>query len=204
MSPQTDAPPVWGLVLAGGHSRRMGCDKAAISVHGVPQARHAYDLLRSVTGKAFVSVRPDQHGVAALKDLPAIDDGYESAGPIGGVLSAMEAHPGVAWLVLACDLPFADARGIRTLLMSRDPHRQGTAFMASDGHFEPLFAIYEPSLREPLRARFESGLSSLREALGDADVRLLCPPEDRMLFNINTPDDLAAAERLLRESGPVR
>lgn len=204
MSPQTEAAPVWGLVLAGGHSRRMGCDKCAIAVHGVPQARHAYDLLSGVVGKTFVSVRPDQHDVAALKDLPAIDDRYESAGPIGGVLSAMEAHPDVAWLVLACDLPFADARGIRTLLMSRDPNRQGTAFMASDGYFEPLFAIYEPSLREHLLSRFDSGLSSLREALADADVRLLCPPEDRMLFNINTPADLAAAQRLLREEGPVR
>lgn len=202
--PRTDTPPVWGLVLAGGHSRRMGCDKCAIAVHGIPQARHAYDLLDRIAGKAFVSVRPDQHDIAALKDLPAIDDRYDSAGPIGGVLSAMEAYPDVAWLVLACDLPFANARGVRTLLMGRDPRRQGTAFMASDGYFEPLFAIYEPSLGAPLHERFASGHASLREALADADVRLLCPPEDRMLFNVNTPDDLAAAERLIRESGSVR
>jgi molybdopterin-guanine dinucleotide biosynthesis protein A len=182
----------------------MGCDKCAITVHGVPQARHAYDLLDRIVGKAFVSVRRDQHGVAAVKGLPAINDRYESAGPIGGVLSAMDAYPNVAWLVLACDLPFANARGIRTLLMGRDSRRQGTAFMASDGYFEPLFAIYEPSLHAPLLERFAAGHASLREALADADVRLLCPPEDRMLFNVNTPDDLAAAERLIRESGTVR
>lgn len=201
MPREPEPPPVWGLVLAGGHSRRMGCDKAAISVHGVPQARHAYHLLAEVVGKAFVSVRPDQHGVAALDGLPHIDDVYESAGPIGGVLSAMEAYSDVAWLVLACDLPFADARAVRTLLVKRDPSRQGTAFMASDGLFEPLFAIYEPSVHAHLSERFASGLSSLREALADADVRLLCPPEDRMLFNVNTPEDLAAVETLMRTDG---
>ncbi len=204
MLPKVETPPVWGLVLAGGHSRRMGCDKCAISVHGVPQARHEYTLLADVVGKAFVSVRPDQRSVAALEGLPRIDDCYESAGPIGGVLSAMEAYPDAAWLVLACDLPFADARAVRTLLLNRDPSRQGTAFMASDGFFEPLFAIYEPSLYPQLRERFAAGRSSLREALADADVRLLCPPEDRMLFNVNTPEDLAAVESLLRAGGARR
>jgi molybdopterin-guanine dinucleotide biosynthesis protein A len=179
----------------------MGCDKCALSVHGVPQARHAYNLLTDIVGKAFVSMRHDQHGVAAFKGLPRVDDRYESTGPMNGVLSAMDEHPDVAWLVLACDLPLADAHAVRTLLMNRDADRQGTAFMASDGLFEPLFAIYEPSLRQHLHDRFESGKTSLREALADADVRLLCPPEDRVLFNVNTPEDLEKAEKLLRERG---
>lgn len=204
MSLKPDAPPVWGLVLAGGHSRRMGFDKCAISMHGVPQARHAHNLLADMVGKAFVSARPDQRNVAALDGLSRIEDRHASAGPIGGVLSAMETYPGVAWLVLACDLPFADARAVRTLLLSRDASRQGTAFMASDGLFEPLFAIYEPSLYPQLRERFVAGRSSLREALADADVRLLCPPEDRMLFNVNTPEDLAAVELLLRAGSARR
>ena len=57
----------------------------------------------------------------------------------------------------------------------------------------------EPWLRE----RLGRGRYSLREALADADVRLLCPPEDRMLMNVNTPEDLAQARRAI-ERGEVR
>jgi molybdopterin-guanine dinucleotide biosynthesis protein A len=178
----------------------MGCDKCAIVVHGVPQVRHAFNVLDELLVQVFVSVRPDQRDVGAIKGLPAIEDRYDSAGPVSGVLSAMEAHPDVAWLVLACDLPMADARAVRALLSGRDSSRQGTAFMATDGLFEPLFAIYEPSLYGPLRARFEAGRGSLRDALADADVRLLTAPEDRALFNVNTPEDLAAAREMARGS----
>jgi len=191
---------VCGLVLAGGRSTRMGADKCALEIHGRSQARHCYALLREFLPEVQVSARPDQRGLPALAGLPVIEDRYENIGPVSGVLSAMEAQPDVAWLTLACDLPLADARGVRTLLDGRDPARLGTAYMASDGFFEPLFAIYEPAMAPWLRERIGRGRYGLREALADADVRLLCPPEDQMLMNVNTPDDLARVRGLVAQA----
>lgn len=180
-----------GLVLAGGRSARMGTDKCALELHGRPQARYCYDLLRGFVGETWVSARPDQQGLPSLAGLPLIADRYEGVGPVSGVLSAMDAQPDAAWLVLACDLPLADARGVRALLDGRDAARLGTAYMASDGFFEPLFAIYEPAMRPWLHERMDQGRFGLREALADADVKLLCPPDDSTLMNVNTPEDLA-------------
>jgi molybdopterin-guanine dinucleotide biosynthesis protein A len=192
-----NSAPVWGLVLAGGRSTRMGADKCALDLYGEPQARHAFALLSEFLPRAFVSVRQDQHGLSSLAGLPIIDDRFEEIGPVSGVLSAMQTHPGVAWLALACDLPLADARSVRTLIENRDPARLATAYMATDGFFEPLFAIFEPAMEPWLRERLVRGKYSLREAMADADVRLVCPPEDSILLNVNTPDDLAAARRVL-------
>lgn len=199
----TTAPhnaPVCGLVLAGGRSTRMGTDKCALEIHGMPQARHCFALLHELLPEVQVSARPDQRGLPALAGLPVIEDRYENIGPMNGVLSAMEAQPDVAWLTLACDLPLADARGVRTLLDGRDPARLATAYMASDGFFEPLFAIYEPAMAPWLRERLGTGRFSLREALTDADVRLLCPPGDQTLMNVNTPDDLARVRALMAQA----
>ena len=175
----------------------MGIDKCAIELHGEPQARHACALLREFLPEVRVSARPEQRALPAVVGLPLIEDRYEGVGPVSGVLSAMEAQPGVAWLTLACDLPMVDARGVRALLEGRDPGRLATAYMATDGYFEPLFAIYEPAMEPWLRERLGRGRYSLREALADADVRLLCPPEDQMLMNVNTPEDLAKAQRAI-------
>src|SRR5262245_36047490 len=110
----------------------MGVDKCALDIHGAPQARHCYALLHEFLPEVRVSARPDQRGLPVLAGLPLLEDRYEAVGPVSGVLSAMEAQPGVAWLTLACDLPLADARGLRTLLEGRDPARLATAYMASD------------------------------------------------------------------------
>jgi molybdopterin-guanine dinucleotide biosynthesis protein A len=181
----------------------MGVDKCALELYGEPQARHAYSLLREFLAETRVSARPDQRDLPALATLPLIEDRYDGIGPASGVLSAMEAHPGVAWMTLACDLPLVDARGVRTLLEGRDPARLATAYMASDGFFEPLFAIYEPAIEPWLRERLGRGRYGLREALADGDVRLLCPPEEEMLLNANTPEDVAQARRAI-ERGQVR
>jgi len=195
-----DDARVCGLVLAGGRSTRMGADKCALEIHGMPQARYCYELLRGYLPEVAVSARPDQRGLPALADLPLIEDRYENIGPVSGVLSAMDARPDVAWLTLACDLPLADARGVRTLLDGRDPARLGTAYMASDGFFEPLFAIYEPAMAPWLRERLSRARYSLREALADADVRLLCAPDDQILMNVNTPEDLARVRALTAQA----
>ena len=94
----------------------------------------------------FVSVRADQLNDPQRNTHPCIVDRLPDAGPIGGILAALHAHPQAAWLVLACDLPFLDAATLQQLIAARDPRRLATAFRSShDGKPEPLCAIYEPA-----------------------------------------------------------
>ncbi len=188
---------MYGLVLAGGQSARMGVDKSALDFYGKPQVQFCWELLQGILERVWVSTRKGAPGEKIFEGLPRIEDAYEDIGPMSGVVSAMEQEPEAAWFVLACDLPFINEQAVRELIDGRDPARVATAFMASDGFFEPLCAVYEPHIAPLLKERLEARRYSLRDVLNDADVRMVCPPEDRILTNVNTPQELEEARARL-------
>jgi len=194
MTAHTTPPSVYGLVLAGGRSTRMQRDKAGLSYHGRTQLERALALLAPRVERAFVSVRPDQSAEPCRARFAQIVDSHENLGPIAGILAAQTRHPLVAWLVLACDLPFLDEATLDHLLRARLPERQATAYRSShDGLPEPLCAIYEPSSREALAAYVAGGKQCPRKFLLKADIRLIDEPNPRALDNVNTPEEYASA-----------
>ena len=88
------------MVLAGGTSRRMGRDKAALAVDGATLTARAAQRLLGVCSRVVIADR----GRGLLPDLPSLPDG-PGAGPAAGILGAALVWPGHPLLVLACDLP---------------------------------------------------------------------------------------------------
>lgn len=194
--------PLYGLVLAGGRSRRMQSDKAALAYGARPQLAEAFDLLARHVPRAFVSVRPDQGGDALRAGYPQVVDGPDGRGPIAGIIAAQAQHPDAAWLVLACDLPFLDDATLATLVARRDVGRLATAFRSRyDGLPEPLCAIYEPRSREAILAHVGAGRDCPRKFLLEHDALLLGPVATAALDNANTPADAAAARAALVARG---
>jgi molybdopterin-guanine dinucleotide biosynthesis protein A len=193
------APPVYGLVLAGGHSTRMQRDKATLAYHGKTQLEWAMALVGPHVERAFVSVRPGQNDPVRAR-FEQIVDTHDGLGPIAGILAAQARHPDVAWLVLACDLPFIEETTLDYLLAERDPTRQATAFRSGhpnnprhNGLPEPLCAIYEPSSREAILADVAAGKDCPRKFLINANTKLLDQPNPRALDNVNTPEEYGSA-----------
>jgi molybdopterin-guanine dinucleotide biosynthesis protein A len=199
--------PVFGLVLAGGRSTRMQRDKATIEyAPGITQLDAAMKLLEGRVERAFVSVREDQTGDAERAKYPRIFDRGDVEGPIAGICAALTAHAEAAWLVLACDLPFLDARTLDFLITARDPARVATAFRSSsDGLPEPLCAIFEPRALDGIRAHIAAGRNCPRKFLINADTRLLDQPDPRALDNVNTVAEYGnAMETLGPNDAPAR
>ena len=190
-------PVLRGLVLAGGRSERMQTDKGALHYHGLDQRQHTADLLREFCPDVRVSVRPDQ-----AADLPAglvaLPDTFLGLGPLGGLLSAFQADPNAAWLVLACDLPFLTRATLDFLVANRQPARAATSFRSPWDEFpEPLVSIWEPRSYGQLLRFLSLGYSCPRKALINSDIELLSPPVPTELRNVNTPEERAAAQREL-------
>ena len=116
-----------GLVLAGGRSRRMGSDKAALKMNGATQLERAVALLQRHVEPVFVSARKDQADDPVRAGFDQIADAYDDLGPIAGILSAFDKFPERDWLVLACDLPNIDDGTISYLLEQADPASPATA-----------------------------------------------------------------------------
>jgi molybdenum cofactor guanylyltransferase len=198
-----DSPPLYGLVLAGGRSRRMGRDKATLMYQdGVPHVRRTADLLAAVCERVFVSCRADQAmmgddpTLALLPDsVGRIPDAFAFGGPLNGILSALAAHPHAAFLVVACDLPFLSADALATLVAARNPLQPATMFEnpLREHFLEPLCAIYEPAYAEQAQVVMTQGLTCPTKIGNALPVHRLHPADALFLSNANTPEDYARA-----------
>ena len=185
---------IYGLVLAGGESRRMGRDKALLIRDGRSQLAHIAALLEGITERVYVSSRQEQQDDPERSRFENIVDRYADIGPVAGILSAMDAHPNIDWLVVACDLPNIDATTLSFLLEKSDPKQSFTAFKSNyDGLPEPLCALYRSGSDAIIRRFVEDGIVCPRKILIRSDTQLLEQPDPAALDNINTPDDLASS-----------
>lgn len=193
------AAKIYGLVLAGGKSTRMGADKSVMQWHGKEQRYHMADVLAQLCDDIFISCRPEQQGDIDphYKTLP---DSYTVGGPYGAILSAFKAHPYVAWLVTACDLPLLDAATLQYLLQHRNTNSIATTFKSPfDGLPEPLITIWE-STSYPVLLEFSAeGFKCPRKALirNTDRVTIIEAPNPDALLNANTPEDAERVKQIL-------
>lgn len=185
---------LYGLVLAGGKSRRMGQDKALLQRDGQSQLAFAVGLLEPFADRVFVSARSEQQDEEQRGQFEQIIDRYDDLGPVAGILSALEEYPDVDWLVVACDLPNIDAHTIEYLLGHRPAANPFIAYRSShNGLPEPLCAVYSPASAGILRRFVDEGVKCPRKVLIRSDTLLLDQPNPGALDNVNTPEDLRAS-----------
>lgn len=188
---------VYGLVLAGGHSTRMGQDKGLVQWHGMPQRYYMAGILAGLCSKVFISCRQDQ-AAEIEQHYPTVIDAFPDTGPLGAILSALAAHPHKAWLVVACDLPLLDAATLQYLLQHRDPAAVATTYKSPhDGLPEPLVTLWEPASLPLLLEKANAGLRCPRKVLLNSHTHIINPPDGQRLMNANTPDEAAVAAAII-------
>ncbi|MEX0314738.1 MAG: NTP transferase domain-containing protein [Allomuricauda sp.] len=193
-----NVPKLYGLVLAGGKSTRMGSDKGLLKYHSVPQQEYLYNLISQVCDAAYLSIRKDQENDEVTR-FNVIADQNEYRGPFNGMLSAHKAHPEAAWLVLACDLPLMDLSSLEKLVQNRDPEKLATSYATKKtGLPEPLITIWEPKGLKTAMSYLESAESSCpRKFLINSDIKLANPEKDEVLYNANSLADYEFAKSII-------
>ncbi len=194
------------LILAGGDSRRMGQDKAALVLDGKTLLAHVTDTMQKLFPKVIISVRQLRTNV----DVPQVRDEMEASGPLAGLIAGL-AQADTPWVfAVACDMPFvtvkvveklAELRG-QPLLLQGGGNQVQAVVPIVDGHPQPLAAFYAVSAREAMRASLAAGDRSLRGMLNKLDVRYVseaelreCDPQLRSFFDLDTPQDYQAAKK---------
>lgn len=196
-----------GIVLAGGHSSRMGTSKAALEWHGSTLLYRTAALLgRTLGGPVIVVAAPDQE----LPDLPravrVVHDPVAGLGPLQGIAAGLSATADVAPLAFVCstDLPFLHPAFVRRVLAGMDD--VDAALPHALGHRQPLAAGYRTALgllatelvaeggRRPGQLFERCRVRQLTDAdlLADPALARHDPDLDSVL-NVNEPDAYAAA-----------
>lgn len=185
---------LYGLVLAGGRSRRMGRDKATLVYRGQLQVDRAVRLLRPNCQEVLVSVREEQEN-PTTDETPLVEDHFGEIGPLGGLLSAFYHHRKRDFLVLPCSMPFVDIPTIQELIAKRDPSKMASLCRNAAGEIEPLFAIYENAHKDVLLKAAKRGERELLKILQSNEVNIIDLENPAILDQITDQDDYYEAQK---------
>ena len=194
------SPAIYGLVLTGGQSRRMGYDKAMIEYHQKPHYEYTADILSQHVEETLISVAHNQNKHKSSLYI-MINDQHLNIGPIGGLLAALKYNADVAWLTVACDLPFLNTDVISDLISQRQISKMATCYLNPDTQNpEPLLTIWEPKAYPILQDSLSKGLYSPMKILTNNDTNLIKIKYAKALTNVNDPAQKKNALDDLRHS----
>jgi molybdopterin-guanine dinucleotide biosynthesis protein A len=202
-SPETMHPPA--IILAGGKSSRMGSDKAGLSLAGRTLLEHVVRRLAPQVAAIAVNA---PHPVTSVMHLPHVPDRIEGQlGPLAGILTGMaylagKDHRISHVLSVPCDSPFLPLDLVQRF-MDTKPDPQTIVVASSANRRHPVFALWPTALAADLEHWLELDDNRRINAFIDRhqSVTVEFDPIQTSqgildpFFNINSPDDLARAER---------
>jgi molybdopterin-guanine dinucleotide biosynthesis protein A len=189
-----------GILLAGGHSRRMGRDKALLPVPGTEHktfVEHLSAVLAAFCSEVVLVARDaEQASGYACSGVRILTDEIPDVGPLMGLYSGLRAITASHALVIAVDMPFVQPAIVRLLLAQ--PLDDALLVPVVDGFPQVLFAVYPRSLLPTIEERLRAGRRDPRSLLEVARVRTIdeaqlrmVDPQLRSFVNVNTPDEFA-------------
>ena len=209
----TRSGAIAAIVLAGGRATRLGGgDKPLRPLGGRPMLAHILERLGPQVGAVAISANGDPARFAEY-GLPVLADEGRQAGPLSGILSGMawaKSGGGDKVLTVAGDTPFFPVDLAARLAAAIAMHDNHIAVAASDGRRHPVFALWPVSLEADLSEFLaESATLSVsafleRHETVSVDFPMLNIAGKTIdpFFNVNTPEDLAEAEAIVRGEKP--
>jgi molybdenum cofactor guanylyltransferase len=205
MTVDAAVPPTIGAILAGGLARRLGGgDKALRLVGGSSVMARLIERMTPQVLRLILNANDDPRRFGAL-GLPVVADSLpDHPGPLAGVLAALEwaarSAPTIEWVAtVPGDAPFLPHDLVARLHAGRRDGGAALACAASDNRTHPVVALWPVSMRDGLRSAVaDQGIrriDAFTQRYPCVSVDWPTAPVDPF-FNVNTPEDLAEADRL--------
>jgi molybdopterin-guanine dinucleotide biosynthesis protein A len=192
-----------GLILAGGQNERFsGINKAFISVGGKRILDRIYEVFDSLFDE-IILVANDPLKYLEW-DLHIVSDIFPFRSSLTGIHTGLFFTNNFYTFITACDIPFLKKELVETVINSIESGIDVIVPESSKGSMEPLCAIYSKRCLKPVENNLIQKKLKIKQFFKKVRVKTL--PENILrekdpdlisFFNINTPDDLTRAEKLL-------
>src|SRR5262249_26056936 len=126
------------FVLAGGHSSRMGADKAFLKIDGEILIRRMLGIAQAIAPHARIVGGAEKF--RSYSDV--VEDLFPGCGPLAGIHAALRASHAELNLVLAVDMPFVSPEFLRYLAQQAEGSSALVTVPQAEGRWQPLCAIY--------------------------------------------------------------
>jgi molybdopterin-guanine dinucleotide biosynthesis protein A len=190
---------IFGVILAGGEGRRMGADKAFVPLAGRPLIAHMLDRLEPQVDRVLISANGDAGRFVGFGCPVVADDSPQ--GPLSGVLAALTvaAAQGATHLVSTpVDTPFLPGDLVPQLLLAAESSAEGLALASDATGDHPAAALWPVGIVAALAAFLAGGDAKVTRFTEAHHAARAVFPDPRAFLNLNTPEDLARAEALLK------
>lgn len=181
-------------ILAGGRGTRMGGGKASAELGGRPLISYPLEAAHAANAEIVIVAKPDTE--LPPVEVPILSEPERPIHPLRGIVTALQHAEGRPVVALAADMPFLTGELLAWIERLPDP----LAVPSQMGRLHPLPGRYGPSLLDPLTSAMNAE-RALRETVASLGPRELTAGDlarfgdpERLLLNVNTPEDLARAE----------
>ncbi|MEK7449057.1 MAG: molybdenum cofactor guanylyltransferase [Planctomycetota bacterium] len=203
---------VSGIILAGGESRRLGQDKAFLTLGSKTLTEIIRDKLKSVLGEAELIISANQlekyknfkrlsPAVAGTDSSPLrrgekiVPDVFPERSSLNGIYSSLRAAENFYGFVIACDLPLVNPEFIKYLINQREEY--DVVIPESLTGLEPLCAVYSKNCLSLMERQLKNKNFKIIEFFPEIKLKVinlkkidwLKSPEEAGIFNINTIED---------------
>ncbi len=194
--------PMTAIILAGGKSSRMGCDKALLGFGEETILESLAQLTASIFSETFIiTSQSKNYRQLDLKGAVIFNDFLENKGPLAGLYTGLAYSTHQVSCVLTCDMPLVHASLLRKLVSFWQEGFDAVCPEDSEGRSQPFPGIYCRSSRHFIRLLLDRGETAMRRLFDILVIRplVLDKKESEVLVNMNTPKDYEQVSKKKRE-----
>ena len=180
-------------IMAGGQSRRMGTDKALVTLGSKTLLERAIETWRDWGAELFLSVGGEEREKLAPAGTRPVFDRFPACGPLSGLHCGLAECKTEFLLLCAIDTPFlstAHAQRLFDSIGSAD-----VCIYEVEGIRKPLFGLYRKECLSAAQTMLMQGELSIDRLLEMVHTVVVTAEEPEIFHSLDTPDDLAAARR---------
>lgn len=190
------------LILAGGQSSRMGCEKGLIKLSGKNLAEYVSETVKPLFVETIlVSNAPEKFSFLNIRTVTDVKPGL---GPLVGLYSGLLASSSDLNFLVSYDMPFISGKAIALLF---DHAKKAEAVVPMiDGRLQPMFAVYNKKCISIIEGLIDSGRLAMHQLLDKLELQIIGEEAfiaihevpGNLIFSVNSEDDIAQAENILR------
>ena len=186
--------PISGIILAGGASKRMGQNKAQLSLLGKSLLLRQVEKMQALGIGDILLSGSDLPTVSGTRTIPDI---YPGRGPLGGLHACLQAAKYPRCLVLSVDVPLVPLAALHHMCRA---HVGGVTVLGHEGKQEPLIGVYDREASRHMEALIREGSAPVRalQEIVPWHIWEYYGPED-LLMNCNTPQEFTRLEALAQQ-----
>lgn len=190
-------------ILAGGKSSRMGQNKALLKIGERTLIEHIIAIAQEINPAKILLITNSADEYRHLS-LPMFADVLPDQGTVGGILTALTQSQYDRVLVMPCDAPFIQVSLAQKLLDQQLSGDYRAVVALKDDYPQSAFAVYHRACLSQFEQSIHNDQRKMSIILKTIDPIYYLPehewraidPQGLSFVNINTPDDLIAAQKL--------